>query len=255
MNVYTQYTSLKNKRVFITGGASGIGAELVKAFSAQQAKVGFIDIDIECAEQLASELASQSLDKPWFKKVDVTEVECLKKAIDEFAEQHSGIDILINNVANDMRHTTEEITQEEWFACMQVNLNAAFFASQSALSHIKQNNTGAVINFSSLNALLGPENMVGYTTAKAGLLGMTKSLAKDYGHYNIRVNAILPGWVATEKQLGSWLTELEEEKWQAQMAIQKRIHPKDVAKLALFLAADDSAMITGQSLAIDGGRS
>jgi NAD(P)-dependent dehydrogenase (short-subunit alcohol dehydrogenase family) len=241
--------------VLITGGATGIGAELVKAFAQQHAQVGFIDIDTVNAEKLVSELSTQSHYTPWFRQVDVTDTNTLKNTIDEFAEQFSGIDILINNVANDVRHSPDDITEQEWFDCMQLNLNSTFFASQAALSHIKKNNAGSIINFSSLNVIIGPENMVGYTTAKAGIIGMTKSLAKDYGDFNIRVNAILPGWIATQRQLDSWLTESEEKKWQAQMAIKKRIYPHDIAKLALFLASDDSEMITGQSLNIDGGRS
>jgi NAD(P)-dependent dehydrogenase (short-subunit alcohol dehydrogenase family) len=255
MNIYTQYSSLKNKRVLITGGATGIGAELVKAFAQQHAQVGFIDIDHIKAEELVSELSSQTHCSPWFRKVNVSDTNKLKTTVDEFAAQFSGIDILINNVANDIRHSPEDITEQEWFDCMQLNLNSTFFASQAALSHIKKNNKGAIINFSSLNVIIGPANMVGYTTAKAGIIGMTKSLAKDYGDFNIRVNAILPGWVATERQLNSWFTQSEEKKWQAQMAIKKRIYPHDIAKLALFLASDDSEMITGQSLNIDGGRS
>lgn len=255
MQTYTQYSSLKNKCVFITGAATGIGAEMVKAFVLQGANVGFVDIDESSAELLRSEIEAAGLDKPWFKSVDVSKAEDLKQAIQEFATNHKGLDVLVNNVANDMRHAPEDVSETEWLKCMQINLNAAFYASQAAFSFMKTSEVGAIINFSSLNAIIGPENMVGYTTAKAGLIGMTKSLAKDYGHHNVRVNAILPGWIATEKQLNSWLTEEEEEKWMSQMAIKKRIYPKDVAKLVLFLSSDDSAMITGQSLAIDGGRS
>lgn len=137
---------------------------------------------------------------------------------------------------------------------MQVNLDPAFFASQAAYNIMKKSNSGSIINFSSINALLAPENMTGYVTAKAGLIGMTKALAHDFGGFNIRVNAILPGWVATERQLAKWLTKAEENKWMETMALKKRIEPNDVANLALFLASDDSAMISGQSIAVDGGK-
>ena len=255
MKNYTQYSTLKNKRVFITGAATGIGAELVKAFVHQGAKVGFVDINQSSAISLLSEIENAGYAKPWFRAVDVSSGDDLKQTIHDFAHSHEGIDVLVNNVANDMRHSPQEVSEAEWLKCLQINLNAAFFASQAAFVHMKQTGAGAIINFSSLNAIIGQENMVGYTTAKAGLMGMTKSLAKDYGHKNVRVNAVLPGWVATEKQLNSWLTEEEEEKWMSQMAIKKRIYPTDVANLVLFLSADDSAMITGQNMAIDGGRS
>jgi NAD(P)-dependent dehydrogenase (short-subunit alcohol dehydrogenase family) len=137
---------------------------------------------------------------------------------------------------------------------MQVNLDPAFFASQAAFKYMRENKRGSIINFSSITALIGLEQGAGYVTAKAGLVGMTKALARDFGDYNIRVNAILPGWIATDRQLASWLTEEEEQRWMEYMALKKRILPADVAKLALFLASDDSALITGQGINIDGGR-
>jgi NAD(P)-dependent dehydrogenase (short-subunit alcohol dehydrogenase family) len=137
---------------------------------------------------------------------------------------------------------------------MAINLDAAFFAAQAGAQLMAKESGGSIINFSSINALLGPANMPGYVTAKAGLVGMTKALARDYGESEIRVNAILPGWVVTERQLDNWLTPEAEADWMQQVALKKRLQPSEVANLALFLAADDSRMITGQSFTIDGGR-
>jgi D-xylose 1-dehydrogenase len=250
----TSYSSLANLSIFITGGATGIGAAMVKAFLAQGAKVSFVDINHEATTNLINSLEKQWKENLWHNIVDVTNIESLQQAISNAASQQNGIDVLINNVANDMRHKPQDITQNDWHHCMQVNLDSAFFASQAASAYMKKKKHGSIINLSSINAILGPQNMVGYTTAKAGLIGMTKSLAKDFGKFNIRVNAILPGWIATDKQLASYLTEYEEDRWMDSMAIKKRIAPKEVAHLALFLASDDSAMITGQSITIDGGR-
>lgn len=248
-----KYFSLEQKTIFITGGATGIGAAMVKAFLKQNAKVAFIDIDARAAENLQQKLSDYQ-DNLLFMRVDVTDVDALKLSIDQVSRKFGAIDVLINNVANDMRHSPQDISYQDWQFCMQVNLDAAFFASQHVFDIMRKQKSGCIINFSSINALLGPKNMVGYNTAKAGLIGMTKSLAQDYGRHNIRVNAILPGWVATDKQLASYLSEREEKRWMDDMAIKKRIAPSEVAQLALFLASDDSAMITGQHITIDGGR-
>jgi len=250
----TSYHSLKDKVIFITGGATGIGAAMVKAFIEQGALVSFIDTNEQAAKQLIKELNLTDKPQLMFHQGNVTDVEELQQIIALTAKQHDGIDVLINNVADDIRHKPEDILKTDWHQCMQVNLDSAFFASQAVLPYMKRHLKGAIINLSSINALLGPKNMVGYTTAKAGLLGMTKALATDFGQFNIRVNAILPGWVATDKQLASYLTEQEEQKWTEEMAIKQRLNPQDVALLALFLASDDSQMITGQGINIDGGR-
>ncbi|REL34411.1 SDR family NAD(P)-dependent oxidoreductase [Thalassotalea euphylliae] len=253
MSTSTQYLSLRNKRIFITGGASGIGAAMVRAFVEQGAYVAFIDINEEAGQLLLEKLSSfhQQL---WFQVVDVTVQPELTHAIASATEALGGMDVLINNVANDMRHRPQDVSPQDWQSCMQINLDAAFYAAQAVFEQMRKQKSGVILNFSSINALIGPKNMVGYTTAKAGLIGMTKSLAKDYGRYNIRVNAILPGWIATDKQLASYLSERQEKQWMAAMAIKKRIAPSEVAKLAMFLSSDDSAMITGQSITIDGGR-
>jgi len=249
----TQYGNLQNKVVFITGGASGIGAAMVKAFVEQSCKVAFIDIDDQKAQLILDELHDYAADL-WFRRVDVTEPDSLQDAICSAYNHFKRLDVMVNNVANDNRHRVENISAYDWHKCMNVNLDPAFFASQAAFSKMKKQNSGSIINFSSITALIGQKQMTGYVTAKAGLMGMTKALAKDFGEHNIRVNAILPGWVATEKQLDTWLTKEEEDKWMESMALKQRLLPEQVADLALFLASDDSRMITAQGINIDGGR-
>jgi NAD(P)-dependent dehydrogenase (short-subunit alcohol dehydrogenase family) len=250
----TQYQDLKGKVIFITGGASGIGASMVEAFARQQAKVAFIDIDHQAAEALKKKLAEYESSSIWFRAIDATDSTLLQQAIKDVGEHFGRFDVLINNVANDARQDVETISAHDWHKCMQINLDPAFFASQAAYTLMKQQHSGSIINFSSITALLGSQQMTGYVTAKAGLIGMTRSLSREFGEAGIRVNAILPGWVATEKQLASWLTEQEELKWTEAMALKRRITPADVAKLALFLASESSELITGQCINIDGGR-
>lgn len=257
MSDQTNYPSLKNRTVFITGGATGIGAAMVRAFSEQGAKVAFVDVARSAAHDLVTNTEQSTGMRPWFRQLDITDIVALQSAIHDAAAQLGPLHGLVNNAANDMRHGPADVTPESWRKTMAINLDATFFAAQSAAELMAKQGTvqgGSIINFSSINALLGPTNMPGYVAAKAGIIGLTKSLAKDFGHANIRVNAILPGWVVTEKQLDTWLTPEAERAWMTQVALQKRLLPEDVANLALFLAADDSAMMTGQSLTIDGGR-
>jgi NAD(P)-dependent dehydrogenase (short-subunit alcohol dehydrogenase family) len=254
MSRSTCYPSLKGKAVFITGGATGIGASLVEAFVGQGCKVAFVDIARDAGGQLAERLGDQYRQPVHFYPVDVTQVEELRTAILGAAGQCGDINILVNNVANDQRYDPRNLSAESWARSLAVNLDPAFFASQAVLPMMVRLGGGAIINFSSVNAICGSRNMASYNTAKAALLGLTKSLARDFGDDNIRVNAILPGWVVTERQLNKWLTPEIEAKWMEQMCLKQRILPRDVANLALFLAADDSRMITGQKFIIDGGR-
>ncbi len=247
------YPSLLGKAAYITGGASGIGAELVRAFSGQGVKVSFVDVDEKAGQHLVEAIAERGSPVPRFRSVDVADVSRLQTDIREAAAEMGRLDILINNVANDTRHSPLTITPQQWRSAMAVNLDAAFFASQAAIPLMSRQHP-AIINFSSINALLGPSNMPAYVAAKAGVLGLTKALAREFGDRNIRVNSILPGWVATERQLELWLTPEAEADWAKQVSIQGRISETDVASLALFLSADDSAMITGQSFVIDAGR-
>ena len=251
LNTLAQYHSLRGKVIFITGGASGIGKAMVDSFAKQDAKVAFIDIDDDSARVLINSLPEANL---WYRQVDVTDSYALQKSLVDASLVLGNINVLVNNVANDRRQASEEVTVNDWEQCLQINLNPAFFASQVAMSFMQKENSGSIINFSSINAIMGQPQMAGYVTAKAGIIGMTKALARDYGEFGIRVNAILPGWVATKRQLASWFTEEEQVKWMAAMALKKLVTPEDVANLALFLAADESSMITGQSIKIDGGR-
>jgi NAD(P)-dependent dehydrogenase (short-subunit alcohol dehydrogenase family) len=255
MGETTKYPSLEGRSVFITGGATGIGAAMVEAFALQGAKVAFVDLDAESAVSLCARLEEQTGIRPWFQLVDITDTEALQGSITTAVEALGPLQALVNNAANDNRHSPAEVTTRSWRDCMAINLDAAFFATQAAAQLMAaQNHGGSVINLSSINALLGPTNMPGYVTAKAGVVGMTKALARDYGESQIRVNAILPGWVVTDRQLDTWLTPEAEADWMKQVALKERLQPSEVANLALFLAADDSRMITGQSFTIDGGR-
>ncbi len=248
------YPSLSDECVFITGGATGIGAALVQAFAEQGSQVAFVDLDAKAGEALCDDLEARVRYRPWFRVVDVAETGALQKTIKEAATELGPVLALLNNVANDSRLGPLDVSPDDWRACMAVNLDAAFFAAQAAFASMESRRRGTIINFSSINVQLGIGGMTGYITAKAGLLGMTKALATDFGGADIRVNAIVPGWVATERQLDNWLTPEAEREWRAHMALKHRIEPANVAKLALFLASDDSALITGQQFVIDGGR-
>lgn len=254
MNDRALYPSLNGKTVFITGGASGIGASMVRLFSEQGARVGLIDIDDGAARNLVDDVGDRGRLRPWYRQVDVRDVVLLKASIVDFAEEHRELSVLVNNVADDSRHSPMEVTKESWRDSLAINLDAAFFASQTAIPIMQRTGHGSIINFSSINALIGPTRMPGYVSAKSALLGLTKALARHYGPDGIRVNAILPGWVATPRQLANWLTEEAEREWMEHVALKRRITPEDVAKLALFLASDDSSMITNQFFVIDGGR-
>jgi D-xylose 1-dehydrogenase len=246
---YATYPSLQDKVVFITGGASGIGATVVETFHAQKAKVAFVDLDEADGKAMAERLPGS-----WFQRCDVTDVAALQGAIKAAAKALGPITVLINNVANDTRHAAAEMTPEQWQKNQAVNLDPVFIASTAVYPMMKKAGGGVIINVSSINALLGPADLVGYVAAKGAINAMSKTLAREWGKDNIRVNALSPGWVITERQLKLWLTPEAEADWMKQVALQKRIMPDDIARLMLFMASDDSQMITGQNIVIDGGR-
>ena len=242
------YPSLAGRAVFITGGAGGIGAAFVRAFRAQRAKVAFIDIDGKHGDALAS------AEKAWFMPCDVTQPAALQAAVAHAEDALGPINILINNVANDQRVDAKDLDPEAWRKSLAVNLDPVIHTSNAVRAKMSQAGGGAILNLSSINALLGPPHLAAYVAAKAAIIGLTKSLAREWGGENIRVNAISPGWVVTARQLELWLTPEAEADWMKLVALKRRIEPADVAALALFLASDEAALITGQNFVIDGGR-
>ncbi|WP_111642179.1 SDR family NAD(P)-dependent oxidoreductase [Marinimicrobium alkaliphilum] len=251
----TRYPSLDGKVVFITGGATGIGEALVEAFVEQGCCVSFIDLQAEVGKRLCARLTERFGEaRVHFYPGDVTKSDDLREVLALTKARCGDVQILINNVANDQRFDTRTLSAESWYRSLAVNLDPAFFASQAVYPMMARSGGGAVINFSSINAICGSSNMASYNAAKAGLIGLTKSLARDFGGDNIRVNTILPGWVVTERQLNKWLTPEAEQEWMNRVCLKERILPSDVANMALFLASDDARMITGQKFVIDGGR-
>lgn len=242
------YPDLSNRSVFITGGATGIGAAFAESFIGQGTRVAFVDVNESAGEELASRLGA------WFQRCDVTDTAALLTAIREAAAHFGGLDVLVNNAANDQRHRAEDLDEAAWRSNLALNLDAAMQASRAAYEIMRRRQSGVILNISSINALLAPAGMAAYVASKAALLGLTKALAREWGAANIRVNAISPGWVVTDRQLKLWLTPEAEEQWMKQVALQRRILPCDVANLALFLASDAAAVITGQNFVIDGGR-
>jgi len=246
---FASYPSLRGKTVFITGGASGIGEVFVREFHAQGCKVGFVDLQEEEGRALSGELRGS-----WFRRCDVTDVEALQGAIRDAAGALGPITVLINNVANDTRHKAEETTAEQWRRGLAVNLDPAFIASVAVYPMMRQAGGGSIVNVSSINAIWGPGGMATYVAAKGAINSLSKGLAREWGPDRIRVNALSPGWVITERQLELWLTPEAEAEWSKQVALKDRLMPQDIARAALFLAADDSRMMTGQNMIIDAGR-
>jgi NAD(P)-dependent dehydrogenase (short-subunit alcohol dehydrogenase family) len=246
---FAAYPSLKGRTVFITGGASGIGATFVESFHAQGARPAFVDVDEAAGKALAERLPGA-----WFSRCDVTDAVALEGAIAAAAQALGPVTILINNVANDTRAPAEEMTPQAWRAALAVNLDPAFIAARAVQPMMKSAGGGSIVNVSSINALLGPALLAAYVAAKGAINALTKTLAHEWGPDNIRVNALSPGWVVTERQLNLWLTPQAETEWMKQVAIKRRIVPQDIARAALFLASDDSGVITGQNLVVDGGR-
>ncbi|MFD1107315.1 SDR family NAD(P)-dependent oxidoreductase [Sphingobium olei] len=245
------YPSLKGKRVFISGGGSGIGEGLVEAFVGQGARVAFCDIAVEASEALVDRLSSADF-KPLFHAVDLRDIDAVQAMMARVDEQLGGIDILVNNAANDDRHKIEDVTPAYWDERMAVNLRHLFFAAQAVVPAMKRDGGGVIINFGSISWHLALPELALYQTAKAAIEGLTRSLARDLGRDNIRVNTIIPGNVKTPRQ-EKWYTPEGEAEIVAAQCLDGRILPVDVAALAMFLASDDARFCTGHDYFIDAG--
>lgn len=251
MSPYARFPSLLARRVLITGGASGIGAAMVEAFVAQGAHVAFIDIDSTAADALLQRLPGDACCH--FAAADVRDIPALQAAIDHLVGRLGGLSVLINNAANDARHAFEDVTPELWDDRHASNLRHHFFATQRVVPYLRAAGGGSVINFSSTSWMRGRPGMVGYTTAKAGITGLTRTLARELGAYGIRVNTLVPGAIRTERQVRQFRTPEEDAMVLGSQALKLHLLPEHVARMALFLAADDSEGCSGQSFVVDAG--
>jgi NAD(P)-dependent dehydrogenase (short-subunit alcohol dehydrogenase family) len=246
------YPSLQDRVVFVSGGGSGIGAAMVNAFAACGSRVVFVDI-LEAPSQALVTALSGGRHAPVFYPCDVTDIGAMRAVIERARSEVGPIGTLINNAANDDRHTVEEVTPEYWDRTMAVNLRHQFFAAQAVRPHMKALGGGTIVNFSSIAWMFGGAGFAVYASAKAAVIGLTNSLAREFGQDNIRVNAIAPGAVVTERQLRLWYNETQADETAQRQAIRRRLLPEDIARTALFLASDDSAMVTKQCIVVDGG--
>lgn len=252
MPQFATYPSLIERVVFITGGATGIGASLVEHFASQGSKVAFNDIDAAAGAALAARLRG-SRNPPLFIEADLTDIAQLRNAIDAARATFGPIAVLVNNAANDMRHSIDSVTPESWDAGIAVNLKHQFFAAQAVIADMKAAGGGSIINFGSISWMLKQGGMPVYTTAKSAVQGLTRSLARDLGPFGIRVNTVVPGWVMTERQVRLWLTDAGRADIARGQCLQQELLPAHIASMVLFLAADDSAMCTAQNFHVDGG--
>lgn len=246
------YPSLEDKAVIVTGGASGIGAGLVEAFVGQGCRLAFIDIADDAGTALAERLATGARHAPLYRSCDLTDLDCIAGTVAEIEAALGGVDILLNNAANDDRHTIEDVTPAFWDERMNVNLRHQFFVAQAVVPAMKLAGQGAILNFGSISWHLALPDLILYQTAKAAIEGLTRALARDLGRSNIRVNTIVPGNVQTPRQ-ERWYTPEGEAEIVAAQCLDGRIQPADVAALALFLASDDARMCTGHDYFVDAG--
>jgi NAD(P)-dependent dehydrogenase (short-subunit alcohol dehydrogenase family) len=252
-NLFAIYPSLQNRTVVITGGASGIGASMVCAFVRQGARVAFLDVQDDAAQHLVAELRPSAAHSPFYLHCDLQDIPWLQKCMADIQQRFGGVQVLVNNAANDDRHDFADVTPEYWDQRMAINLRHQFFAIQSAVPAMKAAMSGSIINLSSIAWQIPSIRQVAYVTAKAAIVGLTRTMAHELGEWNIRVNAVLPGAILTERQRRLWLTPEYEAKVFASQCLKRSLLPEEVANLVLFLAADDSSAMTNQSYVIDGG--
>jgi NAD(P)-dependent dehydrogenase (short-subunit alcohol dehydrogenase family) len=250
---YASYPSLCNRAILVTGGATGIGASIVVHFARQGARVAFLDIQDEAAGELIGSLKADGVPEPIYFRSDLGDITALQDCVQRAIAALGTVDVLVNNAANDQRHRIEDVTPEYWDASMAVNLRPQFFMIQAVLPAMKAAGRGSIINMSSISWMIPSTGVPVYIAAKAAIVGLTRTLAHELGPAGIRVNAVLPGAIATEKQRRLVYTPEYKAEIMASQALKRDILPEDVARLVLFLAADDSSAITNQSYVVDGG--
>jgi NAD(P)-dependent dehydrogenase (short-subunit alcohol dehydrogenase family) len=253
MSDFAMYPSLRNRTVLITGGGSGIGAAFVEQFALQGAKVVFMDIAEEPSLKLLDSLEGRTPHAPSFTHCDITDTTALRSAIETLSDTTGPIRVLINNAGSDDRHNFTEVTPAYWDQRISVNLKHQFFAAQAVVPGMKSSGGGSIVNMSSIAWMIPTPNLSVYETAKAAIVGMTRSMAHELGIAKIRVNCVSPGAILTERQRRLWMSPEYEQEVLSRQCIKSHILPEDVARLVLFLAADDSAAITNQNYIVDGG--
>lgn len=253
MKQLAKYGSLQGKRVFITGGGSGIGESLVAEFAAQGALVAFVDIAVEASEALCRRLAEAGLTAPLFRHCDITDIASLQAVMAELAEKLGDFDILVNNAANDQRHQAQDVTLEYWNERIAINQRPMFFTCQAVFEGMKRRGGGSIINVSSISWHMKSGGYPVYATTKAAVVGLTRGLARDYGAHNIRVNTVTPGWVMTQRQIDLWVDEAAEAEIKKSQCLPNKLMPQDIAAMVLFLASDDGAMCSSQEFIVDAG--
>ncbi|TKT82542.1 SDR family oxidoreductase [Aquamicrobium sp. LC103] len=251
MKFSATFHDLKGKSVFISGGGSGIGEYLTEGFVAQGAKVAFVQRSDATA--LCDRLEKTYGARPLFIRCDVTDIPALKEAIAQSAEAHGDVGVLVNNAAWDNRHTLDELTVGEWDHMMNVNIRHHFFAIQAVAPGMRAAGGGSIVNYSSISYMMGNDGYPAYVAAKSGINGLTRGLARELGPDNIRVNALMPGWVITERQKELWVTDEGLKSHIGRQALKLEIPPEAMVEPTLFLASSASTVITGQALVVDAG--
>ena len=244
---FARYPSLEGRVVLVTGGASGIGASLVEHFADQRARIAFLDIDRPAGEAVAARTGAL------FLPCDLRDIAALRTAIAEAAASLGPIAVLVNNAARDDRHGLETVEPDYWDERMHTNLRHQFFCAQACAPMMRAAKQGSIINMGSVSWLKAQGGMPAYTTAKAAVRGLTRGLARDLGPDRVRVNEVVPGWIFTERQLALWATPDAAAQNLDRQCLKERLYPPDVARLVLWLAADDSRMVTAQHFVVDGG--
>lgn len=245
------FPDLKGCSVFITGGGSGIGAYLTDGFMSQGANVSFVQRSDSSA--FCDEMEAKHGQRPHFQTCDISDIPELKERLAKTADRQGPITVLINNAANDARHTTEEVTEDFWDQSQAINLKSYFFAFQAVIEGMRKIGGGAIVNMTSISYMMGNAGYPSYTTANSGINGMTRSLAREFGPDNIRLNALAPGWVLTDKQKEKWVTPDTLAAHIDRQCLKETLAPQDIVDAVLFLSSNSSRMMTGQTLVVDGG--
>lgn len=253
LTAFATYPSLRDKVVVVTGGGSGIGAAVVEHFVAQGSRVAFLDVAVEPSLALVKALTPAALHRPLFFACDLTDIAALRAALATIAAELGPVRVLINNAGSDDRHDVAEITPDYWDERMNVNVRHQFFAIQAVSPGMRVAGGGSIVNFSSIAWLIPSTRQAAYVSAKAAIVGLTRTMAHELGEADIRVNCVLPGAIITDRQRRLWMTPEYTARVRAAQALKRELTPADVARLVVFLAADDSSAITNQSYIIDGG--